>query len=49
MWGPRAYGPNYPKISNAVQQAFQAAISGQSSASAALAQAAQTIKPLLPS
>ncbi len=46
---PRAYGPNYPKISNAVQQAFQAAISGQMSATAALSQAAQTIKPLLPS
>lgn len=46
---PRAYGPNYPKISNYVQQAFQSAISGQTSASAALSQAAQAIKPLLPS
>lgn len=44
---PRAYGPNYPKISNAVQQAFQSAISGQSSVSAALNQASQTITPLL--
>lgn len=44
---PRAYGPNYPKISNAVQQAFQSAISGQLSASAALNQASQTIAPLL--
>ena len=46
---PRAYGPNYPKISNAVQQAFQSAVSGQASPTAALGQAAQTIKPLLPS
>jgi multiple sugar transport system substrate-binding protein len=46
---PRAYGPNYPKISNAVQQAFQQAISGQKSAQAALSDVAQTIKPLLPS
>jgi multiple sugar transport system substrate-binding protein len=44
---PRAYGPNYPKISNAVQQAFQSAIAGQTSAANALQQAAQTIKPLL--
>ena len=44
---PRAYGPKYPQVSNAVQQAFQSAISGQTSASAALSQAAQTIKPLL--
>ena len=46
---PRAYGPNYPKVSNAVQQAFQQAISGQKSAADALAEAAQTIKPLLAS
>ncbi|GHO66958.1 ABC transporter substrate-binding protein [Ktedonobacter sp. SOSP1-52] len=46
---PRAYGPNYPKISNYVQQAFQAAISGQKSASAALQAASQSVKPLLPS
>ncbi len=46
---PRAYGPNYPKISNAVQQAFQEAITGQMTAQAALTQAAQTIKPLLTS
>lgn len=44
---PRAYGPNYPKISNAVQQAFQSAISGQMTASAALNQATQAIAPLL--
>ncbi len=46
---PRAYGPNYPKVSNAVQQAFQEAVTGQMSAQAALQQAAQTIKPLLAS
>ncbi len=46
---PRAYGPNYPKISNAVQQAFQEAISGQKTAAAALSEAAQVIKPLLAS
>lgn len=45
---PRAYGPNYPKISDAVQQAFQAAVSGQSSSADALKQAAATVKPLLP-
>ncbi|HEY4383369.1 MAG TPA: sugar ABC transporter substrate-binding protein [Ktedonobacteraceae bacterium] len=44
---PRAYGPNYPKISNAIQQAFQSAISGQTSAENALKQAAVTIKPLM--
>ncbi|GAC1365581.1 MAG: sugar ABC transporter substrate-binding protein [Ktedonobacteraceae bacterium] len=44
---PRAYGPNYPKISNAVQEAFQEAITGQMTADAALQKAAQTIKPLL--
>jgi multiple sugar transport system substrate-binding protein len=44
---PRAYGPNYPKVSDAVQQAFQSAISGQATPEAALKQAAQTIKPLL--
>ena len=44
---PRAYGPNYPKASNAVQQAFQEAITGQMTADAALKQAGQTIKPLL--
>jgi multiple sugar transport system substrate-binding protein len=46
---PRAYGPNYPKISNAVQQAFQSAIAGQTTAENALKQAAQTIQPLLTS
>ncbi|HLZ62232.1 MAG TPA: sugar ABC transporter substrate-binding protein [Ktedonosporobacter sp.] len=46
---PRAYGPNYPKISNAVQQAFQSAVAGQMSAADALKQAAQTIQPLMAS
>jgi multiple sugar transport system substrate-binding protein len=46
---PRAYGPKYPQISNAVQEAFQAAISGQKSASDALKQAATIIKPLMAS
>jgi multiple sugar transport system substrate-binding protein len=44
---PRAYGPNYPKISNAVQQAFQAAMSGQMPPADALKQASDTVKPLL--
>jgi hypothetical protein len=26
---PRAYGPNYPEVSNAIQEMLQAAISGQ--------------------
>jgi len=45
---PRAYGPNYPKISDAIQKAMQAAISGQSSVDDALAEAQETITPLLP-
>jgi multiple sugar transport system substrate-binding protein len=45
---PRAYGPNYPKISAAIQKAMQAAISGQSSVDDALAEAQETITPLLP-
>ena len=45
---PRAYGPNYPKISDAIQKAMQAAISGQSSVDDALAGAQETITPLLP-
>ncbi|GCE22413.1 hypothetical protein KDK_62130 [Dictyobacter kobayashii] len=44
---PRAYGPNYPKISNAIQQAFQSALSGQLTADVALKQASGIIKPLL--
>jgi multiple sugar transport system substrate-binding protein len=45
---PRAYGPNYPKISDEIQKAMQAAISGQSSVDDALAKAQETITPLLP-
>ena len=45
---PRAYGPKYPEISNAIQNAMQAAISGQSDVEAALSKAQKTITPLLP-
>jgi multiple sugar transport system substrate-binding protein len=45
---PRAYGPNYPEISNAIQEAIQAAVSGQSDVEAALKKAQATITPLLP-
>ncbi len=44
----RAYGPNYPKMSAAIQTAFQSALTGQSSAAAAMQQAASIVKPLLP-
>ena len=45
---PRAYGPKYPEISNAVQEMMQATISGQTPVDAAVAAAAAKIKPLLP-
>lgn len=45
---PRAYGDKYPEISNAIQEAIQGAVSGQSDVASALAKAEQTIKPLLP-
>ena len=45
---PRAYGEHYPEISNAIQEAMQAAISGQSEVAAALSKAQTTITPLLP-
>ena len=45
---PRAYGPKYPEISNAVQEMMQATISGQATVDAAVADAAAKIKPLLP-
>ena len=48
MAKPRNYGPNYPKISSAIQDAMQAAISGQSSVDDALAQAQKEITPELP-
>jgi multiple sugar transport system substrate-binding protein len=44
----RAYGANYPEISNALQDAMQAAITGQSSVKDALDKAATIITPLLP-
>jgi multiple sugar transport system substrate-binding protein len=45
---PRAYGPKYPEISNAVQEMMQATISGQKPVDTAVAEAAAKIKPLLP-
>lgn len=45
---PRAYGEHYPEISSAVQNAIQAALSGQTDVEAALAKAQETITPLLP-
>jgi multiple sugar transport system substrate-binding protein len=45
---PRAYGANYLEISNAIQDAMQASISGQSTVADALDAAAAIITPLLP-
>ncbi|MEA2595918.1 MAG: multiple sugar transport system substrate-binding protein [Thermomicrobiales bacterium] len=45
---PRAYGDKYPQISNAIQEAIQAAVSGQTDVAAALKKAGLTIAPLLP-
>jgi multiple sugar transport system substrate-binding protein len=45
---PRAYGPEYAQMSNAVQDAMQAAISGESTVEDALNEAAEIITPLLP-
>lgn len=45
---PRAYGENYPEISSAVQNAIQAAISGQMDVESALSRAQTIITPLLP-
>jgi multiple sugar transport system substrate-binding protein len=44
---PRAYGPKYPEISEAVQEAIQASISGESDVATALSRAQSQIKPLL--
>jgi len=44
----RAYGPNYPQMSAAIQDAFQSALTGQASPAAALQKAAGIVKPLLP-
>jgi multiple sugar transport system substrate-binding protein len=46
---PRAYGPKYPEISNAIQEMLQAAISGQKTVDVAVADAATKITPLLSS
>ena len=45
---PRAYGDKYPQISNAIQDAIQAAVSGQTDVASALKTASQAIAPLLP-
>ncbi|MEJ5328493.1 MAG: ABC transporter substrate-binding protein, partial [Candidatus Bathyarchaeia archaeon] len=45
---PRNYGPNYPEISNAIQEMLQAAISGQKTVDTAVAEAHAKITPLLP-
>jgi multiple sugar transport system substrate-binding protein len=45
---PRAYGDQYPDISAAIQDAIQAAVSGESSVEDALAKAQGIITPLLP-
>ena len=45
---PRAYGDKYPQISAAIQDAIQAAISGQTDVAAALKKAQLMITPLLP-
>jgi multiple sugar transport system substrate-binding protein len=44
----RAYGDKYPEISAAIQDAIQAAVSGQSDVESALKKAQLTITPLLP-
>jgi multiple sugar transport system substrate-binding protein len=43
----RAYGPNYAEMSNALQDAIQAALTGASSVKDALDKAASIITPLL--
>ena len=45
----RAYGANYTEMSNAIQDAMQAALTGQRSVQDALDRAADIITPLLPS
>lgn len=45
---PRAYGDKYPDISAAIQNAIQAAVSGETSVEDALSAAQSTITPLLP-
>ena len=48
MAKPRAYGSKYPEISSAIQDAIQAAVSGQAPVADALSRAQATITPLLP-
>lgn len=43
----RVYGPNYPKMADAVVTAFQSVLSGQDDSGPALSKAADTIEPLL--
>ena len=45
---PHAYGSHYPEISSAIQDAIQAAVSGQAPVADALNRAQATITPLLP-
>jgi multiple sugar transport system substrate-binding protein len=45
---PRAYGANYLEMSSAIQDALQAAITGESSVKDALDGAFEVIQPLLP-
>jgi multiple sugar transport system substrate-binding protein len=44
---PRAYGPKYPEISSAIQEAIQGAVSGESTVEQALSRAQKEITPLL--
>jgi multiple sugar transport system substrate-binding protein len=43
----RVYGPEYPRMANAITQAFQSVLSGQQEPKAALQEAASTIDPLI--
>lgn len=43
----RVYGPNYPKMADAIVTAFQSVLSGQDEPQSALNKAADTIEPLL--
>lgn len=43
----RVYGPNYPKMADAIVTAFQSVLSGQDEPASALTKAADTIEPLL--
>jgi multiple sugar transport system substrate-binding protein len=45
---PRAYGPNYPQISEQIWTAYQGVLAGKSSPEEAARSAAEQIQPLLP-